>query len=196
LLKTLSGKLYTGYGPHGLFMKTWAAGLAYSNGYRMSESTGRATYYAERCPDVSETMRFVVKELKEAEADPGLADYTIAQVFGSSRAPERYESRGAAIADDIADGITADKVSAYRQHILDIRTKNDFYREIKSRMEDAYGSVLIGYGKPLAESTDGNFFLIGPEAQFKSLEKYIKEAEGEQTVYRLYPRDYWLTNRQ
>ncbi|KAA3635125.1 MAG: hypothetical protein DWP97_05420 [Calditrichaeota bacterium] len=194
MLKTLSGKLYTGYGPHGLFMKTWAAGLAYSNGYRMSERTGRATYYAERCPDVAETMRFVVKQLKEAEEDPQLADYTIAQVFGSSRAPDRYEARGEAMANDIADGLKADEVSAYRKHILDVRAKKDFYTEIKSRMEDAYGSVLIGYGKPLAESEDGNFFLIGPEEQFETLEKYIKQTEGEQPVYRLYPRDFWLTN--
>ncbi len=194
LLKTLAGKLYSGGGPHGLFMQTWAAGLAYSNGYRMSEQTGRARYYAERCPDVAETMRFVVNLLKNAKDNPDLADYTVAQVFGSSRAPSRYEQRGRAIAADIVDGVLPSKVSAYREHILQTRQKDDFYTQIKSRMEDAYGSVLIGYGKPLSESQEGNFFLIGPEPQFESLEKYIKESEGAQTIYRLYPRDFWLTN--
>ena len=195
ILNTLAGKLYGGGGPHGIFMKTWAAGLAYSNGYGINQKTGRASYYAERCPDVAETMRFVVNLLKNAEDNPDLADYTVAQVFGTSRAPSRYEQRGKAIAEDIVDGVVPDKVASYRQHILDIRkNKADFYAELKSRMEDAYGSVLIGYGKPLAESKDGNFFLIGPEPQFESLEKYIKQSEGEQPVYRLYPRDFWLTN--
>ncbi len=194
LLQTLSSKLYAGYGPHGLFMKTWAAGLAYSNGYRMSEQTGRAAYYAERCPDVAETMRFVVNLLKNADDNPDLADYTVAQIFGSSRASNRYEQRGKSIAADFADGVLPEKVTSYRQHILKTRQKDNFYSLIKNRMEDAYGSVLIGYGKPLSESKEGNFFLIGPEPQFESLEKYIKQTEGEQTVYRLYPRDFWLTN--
>ena len=35
-------------------------------------------------------------------------------------------------------------------------------------------------------------FLIGPEAQFLSLEKHIETTEGKQTVHRLYPRDFWL----
>ncbi len=194
LLNTLAGKLYSGGGPHGLFMRTWAAGLAYSNGYRMSQQTGRARYYAERCPDVAETMRFVVDVLKKAEDNPDLADYTVAQIFGASRAPGRYEQRGEAIASDLVDGVIPEKVANYRKHILQVRQTDGFYDNIKNRMEDAYGSVLIGYGKPLAESNEGNFFLIGPEQQFESLEKYIKLTEGEQTVYRLYPRDFWLTN--
>ncbi len=192
ILKGLAGKLYTGYGPHGLFMKTWAAGLAYSNGYRYYENTGYARYYAERCPDVAETMKFVVGELKNAKHDPGLKDYAVAQIFRSSRAPSSYESRGATMASDITDGFTPDVVRKYRQKILEERDTKGIYDQIHNRMEDAYGSVLIGYGKPLAESQDGIFFLIGPEAQFESLEEYIKQTEGEQPIYRLYPRDYWL----
>lgn len=194
LLTGLSSKLFTGYGPHGLFMKTWAAGLAYSNGYRFNEKNGWARYYAERCPDVAETMRFVVNELKNAEYDPGLVDYAVAQVFGDSRAPSRYESRGMAMADDLVDGFSPDKVKAYRQHMLALRQDPKLYDKIRQRMEDAYGSVLIGYGKPLEDVKDGVYFLIGPEQQFQSLEQYIKQTEGEQTIYRLYPRDYWMTN--
>jgi hypothetical protein len=60
-------------------------------------------------------------------------------------------------------------------------------------MESVYGPVLIGYGPRLAENEDGIFFLIGPQPQFESLERYIEETEGRQTIYRLYPRDFWLT---
>ncbi len=193
ILDGLAGKLYSGGGPHGLFMKTWAAGLAYSNGYRFSQITGRARYYAERCPDIAETMRFVVGQLKKAKRDPGLAEYAIAQVFGYSRAPNRYEARGQAMADDLVDGYTPERVQRYRQKVLDTRNRDDLYDQLTSRMEAAYGPVLIGYGAPLSESKESNFFIIGPESQFESLENYIETVEGKQTVYRLYPRDFWLT---
>jgi hypothetical protein len=97
------------------------------------------------------------------------------------------------MANDLTDGFTPEVVKNYRKRILEMKTKENLYEELKSRMEDAYGSVLIGYGKPLKESREGNFFLIGPEPQFISLENYIKSVEEEQTVYRLYPRDFWLT---
>ncbi|RKX26421.1 MAG: hypothetical protein DRP45_03560 [Candidatus Zixiibacteriota bacterium] len=192
VLKCLSGKLYGGGGPHGLFMNTWAAGLAYSNGYGYNPGSGRCSYYAERCPDVAVTMRFVVDLLKNAKDDPGLADYTIAQVFGGSRAASRYEQRGAAMAADLTDGFTPEMVRAFRQRVLDLKASENLYGKLKARMEESYGPVLIGYGAPLSESKDGNFFLIGPETQFELLEDLIEQAESKQTVYRLYPRDYWL----
>ncbi len=192
ILDCLTGKLYSGGGPHGLFMNTWAAGLAYSNGYRYGQSTGRASYYAERCPDVAETMRFVVGVLEQAEDNPGLTDYAVAQVFLSTRAPSRYEARGEAMAANLADGVTPDVVRAFRQKVLEIGSRDGLYEELKSRMEAAYGPVLIGYGPPLSESKEANFFLIGPEPQFESLEKHIEQTEGKQTIYRLYPRDFWL----
>ncbi len=193
VLNCLSGKLFGGGGPHGLFMKTWAAGLAYSNGYSYNQTTGRVSYYAERCPDVAETMRFVVNTLKEAQPDTGLADYAIAQVFDYSRAPSRYEDRGEAMARDLTDGFTPEKVRAFRQKVLEMKKDPDLFNKIWSRMEEAYGPVLIGYGKPSTESREGRFFLIGPDPQFQTLEKLIESAEGKQTVQRLYPRDFWLT---
>ncbi len=193
VLDCLSGKLYGGSGPHGLFMKTWAAGLAYSNGYGYDQSTGRVAYYAERCPDVSETMGFVVNQLKNAEVVPSLTDYAIALVFGRSRAPSRYEDRGKGMAADLADNITPEVVKRFRQKVLRQKDQKDLYEELKSRMETVYGPVLIGYGPPSTESEDGIFFLIGPESQFESLENYIQATEGRQTVHRLYPRDFWLT---
>jgi len=193
VLNCLAGKMYGGGGPHGLFMKTWAAGLAYSNGYGNSQQSGRASYYAERCPDISETMKFVVNELKTAQPTPDLTDYAIAQVFGSSRSPDRYEARGEAMAADLADGYTPEVVRRYSEKVLQLRQRPNLLDELKTRMENVYGTALIGYGRPLSESTDGHFFIIGPEKQFQSFEQYIASTEGPQTVYRLYPRDFWLT---
>jgi len=52
LLDFLSAQLYSGGGAHSMFMKTWAAGLAYSNGLRNSPASGLLTYYAERVPEL------------------------------------------------------------------------------------------------------------------------------------------------
>ena len=193
ILNMLSGKLYSGGGGHSLFMRTWGAGLAYSNGYNCGALSGNVVYYAERCPDVAETMGFVVNELKQAQEDPRLAEYALAQVFGDSRAPSEYESRGQAIASDLVDGYEPEKVAAYRQKVLEIARRDGLYKELYKHMQDAYGPVLIGYGNPSAQSNRGTFFMIGPDEQFESLQNYISTAEGPDKVHKLYPRDFWLT---
>jgi len=192
VLDCLAGKMYGGGGAHSMFMKTWGAGLAYSNGISCNQTSGRVGYYAERCPDVAKTMDFVVNELGSATEDPALAGYSVAQVFRRSRAMARYEARGQAMATDLADGYTPERVAAYRGKVLELAEREDLYPELVKRMDKIYGKVLIGLGEPLAESSDGYFFLIGPEEQFASLEKYVEETEGAQTVHRLYPRDFWM----
>jgi hypothetical protein len=137
-------------------------------------------------------MGFVVDVLKKAEDDPTLVKYAVAQVFGGSRADDRYESRGRAIATDLADGILPGQVQAFRQRVLQIGATEGLYEQLLDRMEAAYGSVLVGYGPESSEANDGSFFLIGPEPQFESMERYIAANEKPQPVYRLYPRDFWL----
>ncbi|MBD3335576.1 MAG: hypothetical protein GF355_08670 [Candidatus Eisenbacteria bacterium] len=168
VLDNLTGRLYGGGGGHGLFMRTWAAGLAYSNGYGYGEGTGRVGYYAERCPDVAETMRFVVGILEKAELDERLVEYAVAGAFNRSRAADRYESRGEAMAEDLADGVTPERVRRFREAVLAVRHMDGLGAALHERMPRVYGQVLIGYGPPLAESRDGVFFLIGPEEQFAS----------------------------
>ncbi len=193
-LGALTGRLFGGAGGHGFFMRTWAAGLAYSNGFGYRENTGLTSYYAERCPDVAETMRFVVGVLEETELDASLEEYSIAGMFGRSRAAAGYESRGQAMAADITDGFGPDRVREYRGEVLNLRGWGELMPDMRDRLDEVYGSVLIGYGEPLSKSPDGVFFLIGPEVQFESLEAYIASVEEPQTVHRLYPRDFWLTD--
>ncbi|HUU44270.1 MAG TPA: hypothetical protein VM118_00945 [Acidobacteriota bacterium] len=193
LTKFLSARLYGGGGAHSMFMKTWGAGLAYSNGLRSNESTGRLIYYAERCPDLAQTMQFVVDQLKSAPYDTSLSEYAIAQAFASYRAGSRYERRGEAMAADLADGVTPDAVRQFRQGILALRDSRDLYGELHNRMEYTYGEVLPGYGPTGAESPGAIYFVIGPEKQFQSYEEYLHSAEGKDVIlHRLYPRDYWL----
>ena len=194
VLNCLSGKVMGGGGPHGLFMRTWAAGLAYSNGYGYNQSSGRVSYYAERCPDVAETMRFVVSEMQNAPTIRRSSTTPSPQVFQSSRAPSKYESRGEAMAEDLVDGLTPDRVRAFREKVLSVRDRENLFADLKARMPQAYGPVMIGYGPTLKDSKNANIFLIGPKEQFKNLEDLVDLSEGDQTVYQLYPRDFWMVN--
>ena len=64
ILNFLASKLYTGGGAHSVFNKTIGAGLAYSNGISSSPATGLMRYYAERTPELPQTLRFAIGEVK------------------------------------------------------------------------------------------------------------------------------------
>lgn len=194
LLEFLAAKLYAGGGAHSMFMKTWGAGLAYSNGLRSSPAAGRLMYYAERVPELPQTLRFVIDELEDAPRDPALVEYAIAQAFSELRSGRAYEARGEAMAADLADDLTPDKVRAFRQAILELRKDPQLAAQVHDRMEEVYGRVLPGYGAPTATVEGGSFFVIGPESQLRLYEEYLRGAEGAQAeLHRLYPRDFWMT---
>ncbi|HEX7706122.1 MAG TPA: hypothetical protein VF701_06640 [Thermoanaerobaculia bacterium] len=192
-LDYLAGRLHSGYGAHGVFLKTLAAGLAYSNGLRASVQTGRNGYYAERTPEIPQTVKFVIETLKNAERDPRLADYAVAQVFGESRAASTYENRAEAMANDIVDGQTPDQVRRFRQSILELRKTPELGATLFDRKDAVYGRLLPGYNVTARDVTDGLFFAIGPDKQLDAWETYLAGVEGEDSKFhRLYPRDFWM----
>ena len=70
ILNFLTSKLYTGGGAHSVFNKTIGAGLAYSNGIGSNPSSGLISYYAERTPELPQTLRFAIGEVKRPMSDP------------------------------------------------------------------------------------------------------------------------------
>jgi len=197
LLRYLAGNLYTGHGAHSMFMKTWAAGLAYSNGLRPSLRSGRVNYYAERCPDLVQTLTFVTGELERAAAgahDPSLAEYAIAESF-DSRVAASFEGRGEAIAADLADGDGPDVVKAFRTRLLELRKRSGakLVDELFARMPAVYGSALPGWKVDPRTVADPVYFVIGPAQQLDRWQEYLHGAVAKDvTLYRLYPRDFWL----
>ena len=190
----LATNLYGGGGAHGIFMKTWAAGLAYSNGIRARPATGRLSYYAERTPELPQTLRFVVDELRKAgPPDAGLVEYAVAEAFAETRAAAPYETRGEAMAADLADGVTPEVVARFRKAILALRTTNDLGAELGRRMNPAYSAVLPGLGTKARDVADAVYMVIGPEKQFVAWEEYLRTVEGaDAKLHRLYPRDFWI----
>jgi Zn-dependent M16 (insulinase) family peptidase len=191
ILDFLSSKLYSGGGAHSVFNKTIGAGLAYSNGVASSPASGLMSYYAERTPELPQTLRFAIGEVKRPMSDP-LAEYVIALAF-SSRASSPYEARGEAMAANMADGITPEVVSRFRRAILDAKKIPDLSAELYRRKDKVFERVFPGYGMKGKDIAGRNFFVIGPEKQMAAYEAYLKSVEGPDTqLYRLYPRDFWL----
>ncbi len=194
LLDYLASKLYGGGAAHSVYAKTIGAGLAYSNGIGGGPDTGRFSYYAERTPELPQTLRFVIEEVKRPLQDASLADYVIALSF-YSRASSPYEQRGEAIAANLADNVTPDTVKRFRQAVLDLRKMPNLAEELYKRKDKVYEQVLPGYGKTKGRDVAGaNYFVIGSEKQMSAYENYLKSVEGADTkLYRLYPRDFWMT---
>ncbi|HET7705608.1 MAG TPA: hypothetical protein VFM36_05965 [Thermoanaerobaculia bacterium] len=192
-LDFLASRLHAGYGAHGIFLKTIGAGLAYSNGLRANVASGRMGYYAERTPELPQTVRFVVNELKTGARDPKLGDYAVAQVFAENRAAASYESRAEAIAADLADNQPPDMVRKFRQSILELRKDPNLGNLLFDRKDRVYGRFIPGYNVKAGEVPDGVFFVIGPEKQLDAWQEYLKEVEGpDSKLYRLYGRDFWM----
>jgi Zn-dependent M16 (insulinase) family peptidase len=192
-LDYLAGRLFAGAGAHGIFLKTLAAGLAYSNGLRGGVQSGRVGYYAERTPEIPQTVKFVVDTLKSAERDPRLAEYAIAQVFGESRAAATYDTRAEQMANDLRDGQTPDQVRKFRASILELRKDPKLGETLFDRKDAVYGRSLPGYNVKGKDVADAVYFTIGPDKQLDAWEAYLKNAEGAETkLVRLYPRDFWM----
>jgi Zn-dependent M16 (insulinase) family peptidase len=193
LLDYLASRLHAGYGAHGVFLKTLANGLAYSNGLRGNVVGGRVGYYAERTPEIPQTVKFVVDILKSAERDPRLGDYAVAQVFGETRAASTYETRAEGIASDLADNQPPDQVRRFRASILELRKDPNLGNTLFDRKDAVYGRMLPGYNVKGKDVPGAVYFTIGPDKQLDAWEAYLKNAEGAETkLWRLYPRDFWM----
>jgi hypothetical protein len=193
LTRYLASKLYGGGGAHGVFTKTIAAGLAYSNGLGGSPTSGRITYYAERTPELPQTLRFVIDEIKRSPRDTSLTEYALGLTFNEVRSAGTFEARGEAIANDLADGMPPSQVRAFRQALLDLRRRTPRLGEaMYAQMDSVYATLLPGYVPGLSDVPGATYFVIGNDKQFAAYEKYLKSAVSRDAVlWRLYPRDFW-----
>jgi hypothetical protein len=192
ILDYLASLQFSGSGAHSAFMRTWGAGLAYSNGIRNSPANGRLGYYAERTPELPQTLKFVVDLVRESKFDPGLGEYAVAQAF-SSRAADAYERRAEAMAEDLADGSGPEVVARFRKTELDVRRMPSLDEELHARRARVLGKVLPGLDESVKNAKAGLYFVIGPERQLSLYEQYLKTVEGpDARLERLYPRDFWI----
>jgi hypothetical protein len=192
ILDYLAVRTLGGGGAHSLFIRTWGAGLAYSNGSSASEYEGRMRWNAERCPTLPQTVAFVTDVVRDTPIDADIAEYAIASVFWS-RADDSYWGRAIGWADDQVDDEPPEAVRAFREAILSHRGRPDLAEQLAGRVERVYGLVLPGLGAPTAEVDGSLSFVIGDRAQLDDWDAWLRRAEGI-GVQVLYPRDFWLVS--
>lgn len=211
LIDLMTARSFGGAGAHGLFMKTWGAGLAYSNGVGTSLRRGLVSYYAERCNDGVETLRFVGDVLAGADRtldDDFFLDYALAGCFGDFRGGDTYLSRGRAMASDWADGITPDRIRTFKEALLDLRRRwqdpsedratgmimreGGLLDQVADRLPEVVGPVVPGYGSPADERRGSVNMLIGPTTQIEDYEAHLSAHEPGARLLRIYPRDFWI----
>lgn len=197
LLKLLAAGLYGGGGKQSVYTKSTGAGLSYSTGVAANPGSGRFLYYAERTPELPQTLRFVIDEIKRSPVDTALTDYVVSGAVGAFRSAGDYEARGEAMANDLADSTPPELVKKFRLAILKLRKEPGLINKIYTYKDEVYETILPGYGKPAKDIAGGNYFVIGPEKQMQAYENYLKSADGAETIlYRLYPRDFWMIDAE
>jgi hypothetical protein len=187
----LAAGVLAGAGPHALFMRTWGAGLAYSNGLRASTDAAQLTYYAERCPDPVEIMRFVADIASRQTVDRDLVEYALADAFGDYRADRDFFARGSAIADDLADGTTPEVVREFKQSLIKAARDPEAAAMIAARLPDAVGRVIVGFGEKVSGVRGAVGFVVAPEPLIARYEQHLVEIGEADRIVRLYPRDFW-----
>jgi hypothetical protein len=199
----LAANVFGGSGAHSFYKRIWGAALAYSGYVAVHPRVGRMHLYSDRCADLPQLLRFVDGEVRAAAPDPGsvaaapfgratgFVDYAVANTF-YARGADTYEERAAAMATDLAEGITPERVRAFRARLLALRTRPGLSEAVAARLVPVYGA-LVPTLAPSAPIPDGGlWFAIGPEAQLTRYETDLRAARGETfRLLRLYPRDFW-----
>lgn len=181
-----------GTAPHGIFSKTWSAGLAYSNGVGFNLKSGRCVYSANRCPDPARTVRYVVGLVKDAKlTDPTLLDYALSLAFGDYRGADDFASRGIAQANDFEDGLSPEVVRAFKGQLLRTARDPSTLEAVRKALPSALGRLLPGVGPRQGGALGVVSCVVGPEDMLARYESFLKESGEKDPLVRLYPRDFW-----
>jgi Zn-dependent M16 (insulinase) family peptidase len=191
LVSYLAVNVFGGEGTQSFYKRMWGAALAYSDYVYASVREERMELYADRCADLPQLLRFGEAEVRRMPGDPGFVDYAVVPAFGS-RVSETFEARARAMATDLNDGRTPERIRAFRERLLALRSKPGLAEAMHARFLPAMSAVLpeLAGSSPLPDGAV--YFTTGPEAAIAAYEKEIARSRGEGTkVLRLWPRDFW-----
>jgi len=191
LVNLLSSKLLSGSGPHSFHMKALEAGLAY-NSFLTSDPEFKLTwYYADRSPDIPSLLGLVESTAAKVSdlRDPYLVDYALRQSFPFPRAALTFSERGKALAQDIRDGNTPERVRRFSEAILSLRQDPHLASELTQSALTSISEVFLGkkYHKE-QQASRSIFFFIAPEKILADIEHRLPIPK----LLRLWPSDYWI----
>jgi hypothetical protein len=195
LVDLLAASVFAGSGTQSFYKRVWASGLAYTGGVRLDPDRGQMTLYAERSPDLAQLARMLGEAVKGEPAAPRLVDYTVINSF-TSRLGERYERRAEGMAADLADGVTPDRVRAFRKRLLAVRETKGLAEAMHARSAQVLGAVLpqLAPASGPSPAPGAVLFAVGPEAVVGGYEHELISERGDGfALTRIYPRDFWYT---
>ncbi|KAJ9455488.1 hypothetical protein DIPPA_10932 [Diplonema papillatum] len=179
---------WCGGGGHTPFVKAWNSGLAYSSGVGQQPAAGRASFYADHCPNVRRTLEFARDLLRDPAPVDGLLQYALCQAF-TSRSGQRYGIRVETLAAELADGVTPAKVRAYRQLLLDAVSGQSVTVPDVLRLTKEQLIHLVSNATPPL-SLEPHRFVTGSCEQIDHYRSYL--APGT-PIADLHPADLWVT---
>jgi Zn-dependent M16 (insulinase) family peptidase len=191
LVDFLAANVFSGSGTHSFYKRIWGAALAYSGYMSVHARSARMELYSDRCADLPQLLRFVDGEVRSAPADPRFVEYAVANVFGA-RTGDTYELRAEAMATDLVEGMSPDRIRGFRARLLALRSKPGLAEAIHTRLLPVYAEVIPSLSTEGALPEGALWFAIGPEPQLARYENEVRAARGPKAaMLRLYPRDFW-----
>lgn len=191
LVQVLASKLLSGDGPQSIYAKTVETGLAYDDGIIGRPGLKILWFYANRIPDIPALMNLVNSVAAHLPdlSDPFLVDYVLRQTFSIPRSMSTFSQRGRALALDIRDGNTPEKIRRFSEAILRLRQEPDLLSELIRKGLASIGAVLLDEKyKEQQQAAKSLFFFAGPENVLSDIEHRLPIPK----LPRLWPSDYWI----
>lgn len=191
LLQVLSSMLFEGTGPQSFYMKTWEAGLAYSNGIASVMGRRFLLYYADHVPDITSLIA-LVNSLPQANYSLSASravDYALSQAFVPPRAMLPFSRRARAFALDNRDGNTPDRIRKFSQRMLELGHDPSLGQELIRMRVQSIDPVLFDKANlDKKETARSIFFFLGPEQALSSAANRLPAHD----MLLMWPSDYWI----
>jgi hypothetical protein len=188
--RVIASKLMSGGGPHTFYMRTWEAGLAYSNGVNSDLRDGLLSYYADRVPSVPSLVK-LIEGLGISMAslnDRSYLNYSISQMF-KSREMLPFIERARLLDTDLQDGITLSDYRKYFSSVLKMTKDPSLWDEIRQLTGQAIAPVMVGANCGDCQTRQRSlFFIVGPDKQLNDAAAVFPG----QRLFKLWRSDFWL----
>lgn len=191
LLEVLSSGLFSGNGPQSFYMKTWEAGLAYSNGIASESYRRLLLYYADHVPDITALVSLVnsIPQASDTLSGTQAVDYALSQVFEPPLDMLPFSERARIFALNNRDGNTPDTIRKFSQRMLELRHDPELSQElIRMRVESIDPVLFDTRDRDKKKAARSIFFFLGPEQVLSSAALRLPAHD----MLLMWPSDYWM----
>jgi len=116
-------------------------------------------------------------------------DYALAQTFAFSRTALSPSARAEAMAIDLREGLTPERMQRFSQRLRRLRTDPQLLQHLHEAVPRVVATVTLGpEHRALQSAAQAIFFVIAPESQLAELESDIPG----KLLPRVWPSDFWL----